>query len=101
MIGALVRTMGGFGVWALWFVMAYGLHGAQCAGAFTWPRMAGQALQIALWFGAAALVGWFAWLSRDHSPDGAALATVALWSNRIALAAMIFTGAGLFLIAPC
>lgn len=97
----LAMTMGGLGVWALWFVTAYGLHGAQCAGAFGWPLAAGQALQIAFWLGAAALIGWLAWQSRNHAPDGIALATVALWSNRIALAAMIFTGAGLFLIAPC
>jgi hypothetical protein len=97
----LAMTMGGLGVWALWFVTAYGLHGAQCAGAFSWPLAAGRVLQIALWLGAAALVGWFTWRSRDPASGDAALGTVARWSNRIALAAMIFTGAGVLLISPC
>jgi uncharacterized membrane protein len=89
-------------VWGGWFLLAYGLHGFQCAGPVDVPRQAGQWLQIVLWLGAIVMCGGLVWLSATRgvrSPAG--LAVPAFWLNVIGLVSVIITGVAVLYVAPC
>jgi uncharacterized membrane protein len=95
-------TFGSLGVWAGWFLTAYGLHGFQCAGPVEVSRQTGQWVQIGLFFGALLLCAglvWLTWTRRIAAPEGLTLA--AFWLNVIGLVAVVLTGAAVFYVAPC
>lgn len=99
-MGRFLILFGGIGIWALWFVAAYSLHGAQCADALGWER-SGQGAQIALWLGAITLTLWTVRKARKSPPDSRMTAKAAQWLGTIALVAVLFTGAAALFIAPC
>ena len=97
-----IFTFSGLGVWAGWFLVAYGLHGFQCAGPVEVSRQAGQWVQIALWAGALILCGGITWVAatrRVVAPEG--LVNGAFWLNLLAFVAVVFTGAAVIYVAPC
>jgi len=90
------------GVWGGWFLVAYGLHGFQCAGPVEVSRQAGQWVQLALWVAALAVCGVLVWVTakwRAQSSD--ILAATGFWLNLLGFVAVIFTGAAIIYVPPC
>lgn len=104
MLKASVTLLSGLLLWAAWFVAAYALHGAQCAGGFAQFRSSGQIAQIALWLmslGVIVLQARFVqrWgVRHDLSPR---LLRSARYLQITAIAATVFVGLPVLVLAPC
>ena len=91
-------------VWAGWFVAAYALHGVQCSGGWPLSRGGGQALQVALWLLALAVVVVLErWLRRDIEGTDATDPFVrgARAARAIGALAAAFIGWPVLVLAPC
>ncbi|WP_439468938.1 hypothetical protein [Blastomonas fulva] len=95
-----LALLSGLLLWALWFVLAYSLHGAQCAGALGLSRIAGQIAQVGLWLVA---LGVIALLARRAArlDVSQGLARTARYLQITAIGATIFAGLPILVLAPC
>ncbi|GGB55200.1 hypothetical protein [Blastomonas aquatica] len=104
MFKASVVLLSGLLLWAAWFVIAYALHGAQCAGGFALYRTSGQIAQIGLWvvsLGVIVLQARFVqrWgVRHDLAPR---LMRSARYLQITAIAATVFVGLPVLVLAPC
>lgn len=103
LIKASMALLSGLLLWAVWFTLAYALHGAQCEGALGLGRTGGQIAQIALWLAMLGLIVVQArlvqrWSERDVSPS---LLRSACYLQITAIGATIFVGLPVLVLAPC
>lgn len=98
-----LALLSGLLAWAVWFSLAYGLHGAQCSGTIPLSRSGGQMAQIALWLGtlgATTLLARIAltWATADTLGR---LRMTARYLQLTGLVATAFVGLPLLVLQPC
>lgn len=98
-----LSLLSGLLTWAVWFALAYGLHGAQCAGSIPLSRSAGQVVQIGFWLATLAVIALlarstFAGVAKEMPHP---LRRTALYLQLTGFAATAFVGLPLLVLQPC
>jgi hypothetical protein len=104
LIRASMALLSGLLLWAVWFTLAYALHGAQCEGALGLTRIGGQIAQLALWGAMIAVIvvqgrfvqGWAAQGNVSHR-----LLRSARYLQLTAIGSTVFVGLPILVLAPC
>lgn len=103
MMRPALALLSGLLVWAIWFSLAYGLHGAQCAGSIALSRSGGQIVQIGLWFASLAAIALLvrAAIARAAADITTSLRSTARYLQFAGLGATAFVGLPMLVLQPC